>query len=100
MHIDEERFRPNALITLAVSPELCNPEHAKSYIRKVEEHLIKNQSIGVGTLSDHHSFYCSYYDNSNESSDARVAHGFSYHNGPEWVWLYGFYLTAKINFEK
>lgn len=87
------------MITLAVAPEICEPHHARLYLKKVEEHLLKPRSIGVGTLSDNHNFYCPYYDNSDNSSDPKTAHGFSYHNGPEWVWLYGFYLTAKMNFE-
>ena len=29
----------------------------------------------------------------------RLAHGYSYHNGPEWVWLYGFYVSAMIKFK-
>ena len=58
------------------------------------------KSIGVGTLGNVHSAYCPAYDNDDDSSDPKKAHGFSYHNGPEWVWLYGFYLVAKINFEK
>ncbi len=97
-HFSELRFRPNALITLAVSPELCEPAHARTYIHKVEEYLIRSKSIGVGTLADTHHHYSPFYDNSDNSSDAKIAHGFSYHNGPEWVWLYGFYLVAKINF--
>lgn len=100
LHYDEERLRCNALITLAIAPELCQKEHALSYIRKVEEFLIKENSIGIGTLSEHHTVYCPYYDNSDDSSVPKTAHGFSYHNGPEWVWLYGYYLTAKINFER
>lgn len=47
-----------------------------------------------------HSPYVPYYDNSDDSSVAKVAHGFSYHNGPEWVWLYGFYIVAKIQMER
>ena len=61
--------------------------------------MIKPKSIGVSTLSDKHNFYTPFYDNSDDSNDAKIAHGFSYHNGPEWVWLYGFYIVAKINFE-
>jgi glycogen debranching enzyme len=41
-----------------------------------------------------------YYDNNDDSTNVKVAHGFSYHNGPEWVWLYGYYIAAKCNFSK
>ena len=39
-----------------------------------------------------------YYDNSDDSAQIKSAHGFSYHNGPEWAWLYGFYIVAKVRF--
>ena len=51
-------------------------------------------------MADIHSLYSPFYDNNNDSNDYHVAHGFSYHNGPEWVWLYGYYVVAKINFQK
>jgi glycogen debranching enzyme len=43
-----------------------------------------------------HTPYIPYYDNADDSSNAKIAHGFSYHNGPEWVWLYGFYIVSKV----
>lgn len=46
-----------------------------------------------------HTPYNPFYDNSDDTNDSKIAHGFSYHNGPEWVWLYGFYLVAKVNME-
>ena len=86
---------------MALAPELFEKNHALSYLKKVEEHLIFPKSIGIATLGElHDSLYCPYYDNSDDSAILRTAHGFSYHNGPEWVWLYGFYITAKYNFEK
>jgi len=44
--------------------------------------------------------YKSFYDNANDGNDFLIAQGFSYHNGPEWVWVYGFFLMAKLNLIK
>jgi glycogen debranching enzyme len=84
---------------LAIAPELFTPERAINHIKKVEKYLLQPKSIGVATLADMHTPYSPFYDNSDDSNDYRIAHGYSYHNGPEWVWLYGFYLVAKINFQ-
>ena len=67
----------------------------------VEKELIDQHSIGVATLgSAHETLYAPFYKNNDDSSDLRIAHGFSYHNGPEWVWPYGFYVAAKCIFQK
>ena len=53
-------------------------------------------SIGVKTLDPREEEYVPYYDNEDESH-YKTAHGFSYHNGPEWVWVYGMFLKAGIS---
>ena len=38
--------------------------------------------------------------NDDDSNDYRRAAGFNYHNGPEWLWLTGYYIRAKIYWAK
>lgn len=90
-------LRPNVLIALGAVPGLFNMENADHYLKLVETLLLKENSIGVKTLDPYENLYKAYYDNSNDGEDWMVAQGFNYHNGPEWVWLYGYYLMSVKN---
>ena len=46
----------------------------------------------VKTLASDDPDYVPFYDNENQSNNYKIAQGFSYHQGPEWVWPYGYYL--------
>lgn len=91
------QLRPNFLIALYLAPQMINKDNARKALKTCREHLVNEpNTIGIKTLDDSDLNYCGYYDNSNDSTDKRVAHGFNYHQGPEWLWPVGYYLRAEL----
>jgi len=91
------QLRPNVLVAMAVAPGLFTPERAAGALAAVERQLIGEGQLGVKTLDPGDWAYRGDYA-AGACGEKRVAGGWNYHQGPEWVWPYGAYLRARLRF--
>ncbi|CBQ68567.1 probable 4-alpha-glucanotransferase / amylo-1,6-glucosidase (glycogen-debranching enzyme) [Sporisorium reilianum SRZ2] len=89
------QFRSNFPIAMCVAPELFKPEHARNALNKAREVLVG--PLGMKTLDSSDWNYRPNY-NQLDTDDPATSCGWNYHNGPEWVWLRGYYLRAVAIF--
>ncbi|SSD61007.1 probable Glycogen debranching enzyme [Saccharomycodes ludwigii] len=89
---EDYQLRPNAMIALTVAPELFTPEFAIGAIEITDKVL--RGPIGMKTLDPSDYNYRPYYNNGDDSDDFATAKGRNYHQGPEWVWCFGYFLRA------
>ena len=107
------QLRPNFAVALVVAPDLVDETRAKKAIQKALELLsgplgrfrsllftsTKVDYVGMKTLDPIDWEYRGDYDNDNNSSDPLISRGYNYHQGPEWVWIYEYFMRAVIKFK-
>jgi predicted glycogen debranching enzyme len=83
-------IRPNALIALAVDPELFDPSQARAILDRVRSDLLTPR--GIRSLSPSDPRYVGNFSGSSEERE------FAYHQGSAWPHLLGFYVRASLHF--
>eukprot|EP00741_Cyanophora_paradoxa_P023911 tig00021682_g23093.t1 len=89
-------LRPNAAVAMVVAPELFDRRRAAGCLALMREHLLG--PLGMRSLDPGDMQYRPNYDPQADSSEYGTARGFNYHQGPEWVWLSGYFLRAALAF--
>jgi glycogen debranching enzyme len=86
------QLRPNAVVAMSLAPSLFDAADARAFLDLVERELVG--PLGMRTLDRADWNYSGVYDNGDASNGA------SYHQGPEWVWLFGHFVRAVVHFNE
>jgi glycogen debranching enzyme len=82
-------IRPNALIALAVDPELFDAWQQKAIVNRCKRELLTPR--GIRSLSPFHPDYVGHFAG---DPDERVS---AFHQGTVWPYLLGFYVRATLS---
>lgn len=93
---EDYQLRPNFAIAMCVAPELFDPEKAYGAINVADKVL--RGPVGMKTLDPSDWNYRPYYNNLEDSDDFATSKGRNYHQGPEWVWCFGYFIRAFLQF--
>lgn len=91
---EDYQLRPNFAVAVTAAPELFGVEKV-SHALDVADKTLRGP-VGMATLDPSDWNYRPYYLNSIDSTDFATAKGRNYHQGPEWVWLFGTFLQAYV----
>ena len=86
--VADAAIRPNALLALAIDPELFDDWQAAAILERVRADLLT--PIGVRSLAPNEPDYRGYCDGSTFEREA------SYHQGNAWPFLLGFFVRAAL----
>jgi glycogen debranching enzyme len=89
---EDYQLRGNFPIAYTVAPELFVRKHALNAIQVTDKVL--RGPVGLRTLDPADLDYRPYYHNSVDNDDFATSKGRNYHQGPEWVWIYGYFIRA------
>lgn len=93
---EDYQLRANFAIAMCVAPELFTPERAAKAVNLADK--IIRGPVGMRTLDPSDWNYRPNYINSDDSDDYATAKGRNYHQGPEWVWCFGYFIRAFLHF--
>ncbi len=84
----DSSIRPNALIALAVAPELFESWQVDAILSRVKNDLMTPR--GVRTLAQHEGNFRGYYEGTLDERESAL------HQGTAWPFLAGFYVRAAL----
>ncbi|HEY3236601.1 MAG TPA: amylo-alpha-1,6-glucosidase [Polyangiaceae bacterium] len=85
-------IRPNALVALAIDPELFEDWQTGAILERVEEELLTER--GPRSLSPRDQKFVGYFGGTLAEQEA------AYHQGTAWPHLFGFFARARARFVK
>lgn len=89
---EDYQLRGNFPIAYTAAPELFDKTHALEAIKITDQAL--RGPVGLRTLDPADLDYRPYYHNSIDNQDFATSKGRNYHQGPEWLWIYGYFIRA------
>lgn len=91
---EDYQLRANFPIAITVAPSLFSRPRAQHALVLADTALCG--PLGMATLDPADWNYRPAYNNGDDSDDFATAHGRNYHQGPEWLWLRGYFLRALL----